>query len=97
MGVNVVGHESAGRICCGGGWGFVRIVGLWGHWLVLIRIALVAFVIFVQVDVEGAGDVGTCCIGGEEWGKVGDKGHCRFLASDGGPYNCRGVFFKVRD
>ena len=61
MGVDVVGRESAGRVCCGGGWGFVWVVGLWGHWLVLVRVALIAFVIFVHV--EGAGDTGACCIG----------------------------------
>ena len=93
MGVSVIGRESAGGVCCSGGWGFVWIVGLWGHRLVLIRVALIAFVIFFHV--ERTGEMGFCCIGGEEWGEVWDKGHCHFLASDGSLYNCRGVFFKV--
>jgi len=86
MGVNVVGREPARRVCCGGGWWFVLIVGLWGHWLVLIRVALIAFVIFFHV--EGTGETGFCCISREEWGEVWDKGHCCFLASDSGLYNC---------
>jgi len=92
MGVDVVGCEPGWLVLHGGGrwsWGWrsvLRAVGLWGHWLVLIRVALITFIIFIHV--KGAGEVGFCCIGGEEWGEVRDKGHCRFLASDGSLYNC---------
>jgi len=70
MGVDVVGHESRWLVLYSGGgwsWGWWAIfgtVGLWGHWLVLIRVALIAFIVFVHLDVEGTGDVCTCCIGG---------------------------------
>jgi hypothetical protein len=80
MGVNIVGCELGWLVLHSRGgwsWGWRSIsgaVGLWGHWFILVRVSLIAFVIFFHV--EGAREVGFCCIGGEEWGEVRDKGHC---------------------
>jgi hypothetical protein len=74
MGVEVVFCKSGWFVLRGRGgrswgwwpWGWwptSGAIGLWGHRLVLVRVALVAFIIFIHVDVEGAGDAGSCCIG----------------------------------
>ncbi len=70
--------------------GFVFwVIGLWGHGLVIIRVTLVFFII-----IEGTGDLGTCCIEGQEWGEVRDKGHCCFLIGYGYFYS-QGALFEV--
>jgi hypothetical protein len=69
--------------CCGGR-GFVWVIGLWGHWLVLIRVALIAFIIFL---IKGAREIGFYCKGRKEWGEVGDKGHGCFLAGHDSLYS----------
>jgi len=75
MGVEVVFDEPGWFVLRGRGrwswgwwfWGWRSAsgaIGLWGHWLVLVRVALITFIIFFHVIVKGTGDACSYCIGG---------------------------------
>jgi len=47
----VVGGELRRGVCCGWGCRFVvRVIGFWGHRLVIIRVALIALIIIFIIE-----------------------------------------------